>query len=273
MNFAVGKCTDPIFKLASTARTPRGQEFLKTLGFRAPRTMFENVVQNSDTPVHVIDRCGNAARPSGFSMWAANVRYDGTLVLKSGGDGNLIAGSFDHRTNGLDYRAPSSNSPDFVNTTSRGRIPEAFTIRDALVRKAMAGGGTGVVAPGAVPGTLGHTLAVFFVETSSAAGFQEPMVGAESGKNGCFNRTDICAEGQYTRYNPNAVIPASCTPEARVIMKTWKNYGAYIQDNSGSGSGFKAEAGTTLFSKDELQSCMSLNQIQILRKGYVPPHS
>lgn len=275
MNFAQGVCTDPVFTLQSTAKTQPGQDFLKTVGFHAPRAVFENMVQNSDSPLVIQDRCGNSARPGGFTVMAANVLYDGTQVIKSGGDGVLTGGAFDWRYNGLDYRAPSSNAPDGASAVSRGRIPEAFFIRDELLRRAAVNGGTGVVHPGAVPGTLGHTLEVFFLETNTSAGVQEPMIGAEGGNVGCGGSAHptICAEGQRVRIKAGIAPPVGCTGYPLVVWKTLQAYGGYIGDNSGSGSGIKAEAGTTLLTNPGLQYCMTLDQLQILTKGYNPPHT
>jgi hypothetical protein len=265
-NYGEGTCSDPVFTIVSTGNTPSGQGFLKTTGFHANEAKLKAMVQNADSPIMVRDFCGTSDRPAGFSVWAANVLYDGTHVLKSGGDGVITAGSFDWRTNGLDYRAPSSDAGQFVNSVSRGRIPDSMVITDAELRAGM---------NGAHNGTAGHVVEIFFVETNSAAGFQEPMIGAESGKNGCGGaaHSGICAEGQYVRIDPSLPVPAGCTGAAAVVFRTLQQQGGYLGDNSGSGSGIKMEAGTTLVNRDSLQPCMHLNQLQIMAKGYTPPHS
>jgi hypothetical protein len=271
MPFAQGSCTDPVFKLPSTATVPRGQEFLKTLGFHAPRAVFTHAVDNRDNPVVVQDRCGNAARPGGFTVWMGNVRDDETRVLKTspGTGGNLTGGSFDWRYNGLDDQVQGSNAPDGNSTRSRGIIPDSLVIRDELLRQGMAG---------ARGGTLGHVLVVYFLETNTAAGFQKPMTGDQSGNAGCGGAAHptICAEGQRIRINPNIDLAAKpgCTGAARVIARTLQVYGAYIGDNSGSGSGIKAEQNTTVVpSHEALKPCMHLSDLQIITKGYSPPHA
>jgi hypothetical protein len=271
MPFAQASCTDPVFKLASTASVPNGQEFLKTAGFHAPRAVFTHAMENNDNPVVVQDRCGNSSRPAGLTVWMANVRYDGTLVLKTspGTGGNLTGGSFDWRDNGLDYRVQGSNSPNGRSVRSRGIIPDSLVIRDELLRQGMAG---------AHGGTLGHVLVVYLVQTNTAAGFQKPMTLAQPGNAGCGGAAHpgICAAGQRIRINPNINLAAraGCTGVARVIARTLQVYGAYIGDNSGSGSGIKAEQNTTVVpSMDVLQPCMHLSDLQILTKGYNPPHA
>lgn len=265
-NYDEGQCSDPVFTIVSTGSVPTGQGFLKTSGFHANEAVLAAMVQNSDSPIMVRDFCGTSDRPNGFSVWAANVLYDGTHVLKSGGDGVITAGSFDWRTNGLDSRAPSSNAAAGVNMVSRGRIPDSMVITDAELRAGM---------DGANNGTAGHSVEIFFVETNSSAGFQEPMVGAEGGNVGCGGsaHTGLCAEGQYVRIDPTLPVPAGCTGAAAVVFRTLQQYGGYIGDNSGSGSGIKMQAGTTLVGNNSLQPCMHLNQLQIMQKGFVPAHS
>jgi PKD repeat protein len=265
-NYAEGQCSDPVFTIVSTGKTPSGQGFLKTTGFHADEAVLAAMVQNSDSPIMVRDFCGTVDRPGGMSVWAANVLYDGTHTLKSGGDGTITAGSFDWRTNGLDSRAPSSDAAAGVNSVSRGRIPDSMVITDDELRAGM---------DGAHNGTAGHSVEVFFVETNSSAGFQEPMTGAEGGNVGCGGAAHpgLCAEGQYVRIDPSLPVPAGCTGAAAVVFRTLQTYGGYIGDNSGSGSGIKMQAGTTLVNNNSLQPCMHLNQLQILEKGYTPPHS
>jgi hypothetical protein len=114
----------------------------------------------------------------------------------------------------------------------------------------------------------------FFLETNSYAGFQQPMTGNESGKAGCGGSAHptICAEGQYVRINPsvNLAARAGCTGPALVLAKTLQLRGAYLGDNSGSGSGVKGQQGTTVLGVNALQPCMHLSDLQILAKGYHP---
>lgn len=260
--FAVGRCTDPVFKFASTATLPTGQGFLKTEGFHAPQAMFQHAAANNDQPFVAMDSCGVASRPAGFTVWGANVHYDGTLVLKSATTtgGNLTGGSFDWRTNGLDSRNPESNAAAGVNSVSRGRPPDAMFIRDYLLTHP------------AADGTIGYSPEVFFIETNSSAGFQSPMIGAESGQAGCGGSAHptICAEGQFVRIKPTKVFPSTCSGAALVLARTLQIHGAFLGDNSGSGSGFKAEQGTTVLTTNSLSPCMTLDDLQIMPKGYHP---
>ena len=271
MNFAVGRCSDPLYKIVSTGSTQKGQDHLKTVGVHIPTAMLSAIVQNTDVPVIVQDRCGTSARPGGMSVFMANVLYDGTTTLKSGGDGVITGGAFDHRTNGLDSRVPGTNAAARVNTVSRGRIPDATFVRDALLTKVASGQ---LAHPAAVPGTLGHVLQTFFVQSNTAAGFQKPMAGAESAKLGCggSEHLGLCAQGQYIRIDPSIDLAArpGCTGHALTVARTLQSYGAYIGDNSGSGSGIKGEAGTTLLTQASLDPCMNLADLRILTKGYAP---
>lgn len=263
-NYGVADCNDPIFKIASNGRVLAGQEHLKTVGFHAPRSVFENMEQNSDAPITIIDKCGTSARPDGLSVWGANVKYNGSTTLVSGGDGTIVAGSFDHRTNGIDSRNSLSNAGNNVNIISRGVIPETIQATDEGIRAGLRG---------EYGGTVGHVLELFFVETSTPAGHTGFMVGDESGKAGCFSRTDICSEGQYVRINPNVNLEnrTGCTGYALVLARTIQKYGAYFGNNSGSGSGIKQEAGTQYNNRDALKPCMTQDDLQVIEKGYIPP--
>lgn len=260
--FGIGRCTDPVFKFASTATLPAGQSFLTTVGFHAPQAVFQNMKANSDQPFVVMDICGNSARTAGFTVWGANVQYDGTFVLKkaAGTGGNLTGGTYAYNTNGLDSRNPATTAPPNVNMVSRGRPPDTMFVRDFLLQHP------------AADGTIGYSPEVFFVETNSSAGFQSPMIGAESGKVGCGGAAHptICAEGQFVRINPAKVFGPSCTGAALVLAKTLQIHGAYIGDNSGSGSGFKGESGTTVLTANSMSVCMTLDDLQIMAKGYTP---
>ena len=102
------------------------------------------------------------------------------------------------------------------------------------------------------------------VEIDSIAGFVSPMVGAESGKIG------YGAEGQRIRVKESWVPPAGCTGPALVIARTLQRYGAYLGDNSGSGSSLKMEQGTTLpgLTPDALKPCVTWNDFEYLEPGW-----
>jgi hypothetical protein len=260
--FGIGSCSDPVFKFAASATLPSGQGFLATVGFHAPRAVFANMKANNDQPFVVMDKCGNSSRPSGFSVWGANVVYDGTTTLKSATTtgGNLTGGSFDWRTNGLDSRNPASNAAAGVNMVSRGRPPDTMFVRDYLLQHPVA------------DGTIGYSPEVFFMETNSAAGFQSPLIDNENNKAGCGGSAHpgICAEGQFVRIKPTKTFPSTCTGPALVLAKTLQVHGGYLGDNSGSGSGIKGESGTNVLTADSLQNCMTLDDLQIMAKGYTP---
>jgi hypothetical protein len=260
--FAVSHCTDPVYKFTSTASLPAGQTWLATVGFHAPDAVFKNMLANNDQPFVVMDTCGNSSRPAGFSVWGANVHYDGTRVLKSATTtgGNITGGSFGYNTNGLDSRNPASDAPADYNSVSRGRPPDTMFVRDYLLQHPVA------------DGTIGYSPEAFFIETNSAAGDQSPLIGHENGQAGCGGTAHpgICAEGQFVRINPAKVLPSTCTGPARVLAKTLQVHGAYLGDNSGSGSGFKGESGTTVLTANSLANCMTLSDLQIMAKGYTP---
>jgi hypothetical protein len=253
IGYAEGQCTDPVWKFASSATLPASQAFLASTGFHAPSNFADSLPVNNDSPIVVIDRCGSSVRPSGFTVWGANVRYDGTRVLKSGGDGNLVGGSFEHNSNGLDRRNPSKSSS--LNERSRGIIPDSMLIRDDLLAAAE---------QGANGGTLGHVLEMFWIETDSAAGHVSPMVGHENNKNGWG------AEGQRIRVQESWQPPANCTGPGLVIARTLQRYGAYLGDNSGSGSGIKAEQGSTYpgLTQDALGRCIKWTDMQFITPGW-----
>jgi hypothetical protein len=213
--------------------------------------LWQNIPVNDDAPFLVVDRCGTSARPAGLSVWGANAVVSGDTVTVSAG------GSFSHDTNGLDRRNPASNSA--LNERSRGVIPDSMAIRvdllDAAVRN-----GTG----------LGHVLEVFWVETDSAAGFTHPMVGAESGKVG------YGAEGERFRIKAGVDLAArpGCSPTTNpvglAIARTLQQHGAYLGDNSGSGSGIKTEQNANYpgLTADSLRGCMTWDDIEFLPRGW-----
>ena len=254
MGFGIGTCTDPIFKIASSGTVPASQGHLKTVGFHAPQAFINSIPNNNDAPIVVIDRCGTSARPGGLTVWAANVIASGN-ILTSSASGTITAGSFAHNTNGLDRRNPRTNSQ--LNERSRGAIPDAMLIRDDLLAAAE---------QGANGGTLGHVLHMFWIETKTASGHVHPMVGDESGKFG------YGAEGQRIRVKESWVPPALCTGPGRVIAKTLQRYGAYLGDNSGSGSGIKAQQGSTYpgLTQDALAKCVTWNDFEFLPPGWDP---
>jgi hypothetical protein len=117
---------------------------------------------------------------------------------------------------------------------------------------------------------LGHVLEVFWVETNSAAGFAHPMVGAESGKSGAG------AEGQRMRIKPGIDLAArpgcnpSTNPVGLAIARTLQQHGAYLGDNSGSGSGIKTEQNANFpgLDADSLSGCMTWDDVEFLPIGW-----
>lgn len=244
--FAEADCSDPIYRIGS-GKLPASQAHLGTVGFHAPASLWENIPPNADAPFLVVDRCGTSARPGGLSVWGA-----GTTV--SGSEVNVTyAGSFSHDSNGLDRRNPLSDSQ--LNERSRGVIPDSMVIRlDALDYAIRSGTG------------LGYVLEVFWVETDTAAGFAHPMVGAESGKAGAG------AEGQRFRIKPGIDLSSrpGCGPVGLAIARTLQQHGAYLGDNSGSGSGIKTEQNADFpgLTADSLQGCMTWDDIEFLPLGW-----
>ena len=213
--------------------------------------MWQNIPPNGDAPFLVIDTCGTAARPGGLSVWGAGTSISGQAVTVS------AAGSFAHDTNGLDRRNPRSNSQ--LNERSRGVIPDAMAIRVDLLDWAIRNNTD-----------LGHVLEVFWSETDSAAGFAHPMVGAESGKAGAG------AEGQRFRIKPGIDLASrpGCSPTSNpvglAIARTLQQRGAFLGDNSGSGSGIKTEQNANYpgLTADSLRGCMTWDDIEFLSLGW-----
>ena len=208
--YAMGTAKDPVWRLTGE-HNPMARR-LEARGFHAPEWLGEMLTGTSDSPLCVIDKA------SGFTMFCANAELVGDRVIRA----NAGAITF-HDSNGLDHRHPRSNDPR--NFSSRGRISDAMVIRRDLVRY------------GVKHNTdLGHVLHLFLAETRSSDGFTGPMVGAESGKYG------FGAEGERIAIRPGLDLrELDLSPEALVVARTLKRYGAYIGDNSGSQSCLKAE--------------------------------
>jgi hypothetical protein len=249
--YGEGSCSDPIYKIGSSGNLPASQAHLRTVGFHAPAAMWQHIPPNGDAPFLVIDRCGTSARPGGLSVWGANAVVSGNTVTIS------AAGSFAHDSNGLDRRNPQANSQ--LNERSRGVIPDSMAIRIDLLDNAIRTGSG-----------LGHVLEVFWSETDSAAGFASPMIGAENGKVG------VGAEGERFRIKPgiNLASRPGCSPSTNpvglAIARTLQQNGAYLGDNSGSGSGIKTEQNANYpgLTADSLQGCMTWDDIEFLPRGW-----
>lgn len=210
MVYAEGTASDPVWRL--TGSVPSAVSVLTTRGFRAPEWLGSMLTGTSDSPFVVIDRA------TGWSVWGAKAKVVGDHLISVGS-----AGYYEHASNGLHRKNPRSDST--VNFRSRGAIPDAMVIRRDLVDRAAATGGD-----------LGHVLHLFFVETSTAAGFRHPMVGTESGKYGWG------AEGQRIAIDPSVDLTRrGLSAEALVIARTLQRYGAYIGDNSGGATALKLE--------------------------------
>lgn len=249
--YAMADCADPIYRIGTGGNLPTSQLHLRVTGFHAPASVWQNIPPNGDAPFLVIDTCGTAARPAGLSVWGAGAAVSGQTV------NTTSAGSFSHDSNGLDRRNPLTDST--LNERSRGVIPDSMAIRLDLLEHAIRNN-TG----------LGHVLEVFWMETDSAAGFASPMVGAESGKSG------VGAEGQRFRIRADVDLSSrpGCNPQTNpvglAIARTLQQHGAYLGDNSGSGSGVKTEQNADFpgLNADSLRGCMTWDDIEFLPLGY-----
>ena len=249
--YGLGTCSDPVYRIGAGGNLPASQEYLRTVGFHAPASTWQNIPQNTDAPFLVVDTCGSSARPHGSSIWGAGTSVAGNTVTVS------TAGSFDHDSNGLDSRNPLSDSP--LNERSRGVIPDSMVIRLDLLQWAIQHSSG-----------LGHVLEVFWPGTSSAAGFASPMVGAEGGKTG------VGAEGDRFRIKAGIDLAArpGCSPTTNpvglAIARTLQDNGAYIGDNSGSGAGIKTEENADFpgLTADSLRGCMTWDDIEFLPRGW-----
>lgn len=213
--YALGQASDPIWTLTGTI-DPKAA-ILTTQGFHAPSWLGTALTGTSDSPVCVQDIA------SGFTVFATKVSQTGPATINVTGSAGLTY----HSSNGLDYRNPLTN--DIRNETSRGRISDAMVIRKSAIDYGIANG-TG----------LGHVLHMFMVETLSSAGFQNPMIGNESGKNGWG------AEGQRLAIDPSIDLTTrGLSPAGLVVARTLQIHGCYIGDNAGGGSTLKAEQETT----------------------------
>jgi hypothetical protein len=213
----IGAATDPIWKL----KNPRTEtQILGTQGFHMADDVAARIPTGTqDRPFLIVDPV------FGYSLFCADVvpdRSTRTITVSA-------SAVFWHTSNGLDRRNPLSN--DKRNFNSRGRIPDAMVIRPDLLRAGIANG-TG----------LGHVLQAFFVETLSTAGFKHPMVGAESSKYGWG------AEGDRIAIRPDLDLVARGFKDAAlVVARTLQTHGAYLGDNSGSGTMLKGAQATATY--------------------------
>jgi hypothetical protein len=214
----VGSASDPIWKL----KNPRAEtQILATQGWHMADSVADRIPTGTqDRPFLIVDPV------FGYSLFCGDVVPNkATRTITVG-----ASGMFWHSSNGLDRRNPRSN--DKRNFCSRGRIPDAMLIRPDLVRSGITNG-TG----------LGHVLQMFLVETLSTAGFRHPMVGAESSKYGWG------AEGDRIALRADLDLKArGLTDAALVVARTLQQHGAYIGDNSGSGSTLKGAQATATYS-------------------------
>lgn len=243
MPYAMGTAADPMWKLVP-AGGPKGLwPKLLADGFHAPTVFIDTLTGTADSPLVVIDRA------QGITIWAYQARKGstpGTIVVTN-------FGVFEHHSNGLDRRNPGSDSTR--NERSRGVIPDSMLIRHDLLAAAL---------DGASGGTLGHVLEMFTMASDSSKGHVSPMVGSEGGKTG------YGAEGQRIRVKESWTPPPGANPVGVVIARTLQRYGAYIGDNSGSGSGFKTEQGRTFpgLTADVLQGVVTWDDFEYLVPGW-----
>jgi hypothetical protein len=186
-----------------------------------------------------------------LSVWGANAVVSGETIDVS------VAGSFAHDSNGLDRRDPLADTQ--LNERSRGVIPDSMLIRVDLLDHAIRTGSG-----------LGHVLEVFWLETDSSAGAFSPMVGAEDDNAG------YGAQGERLRIKADIDLAsrpgctASTNPVGLAIARTLQQHGAYLGDNSGSGSGIKTEQNASYpgLTPDSLQGCMTWDDIEFLPRGW-----
>jgi hypothetical protein len=96
------------------------------------------------------------------------------------------------------------------------------------------------------------------------------MVGAESGKSGAG------AEGQRMRIKPGIDLASrpgcnpSTNPVGLAIARTLQQHGAYLGDNSGSGSGIKTEQNANFpgLTADSLRGCMTWDDVEFMTPGW-----
>jgi hypothetical protein len=211
--YAMGTAADPVWTLTGTMN--RQCAVLRTRGFHAPDWLGSVLTGTSDSPLCVIDQA------SGYTVSGSQATQVGRHAIAV-----ASAGITYHSSNGLDHRNPRSDDPR--NLTSRGRIFDAMVIRHDLVRYGVAN-----------HTDLGHVLHLFLVETNSKSGYCNPMVGCEEGKHG------FGAEGLRVAIAGHVDLAGrGLSPEGLVVARTLQNYGAYIGDNSGSGTSLRAEQET-----------------------------
>jgi hypothetical protein len=245
MSYHVGRASDPIWTLAGGNTSHEKLAVTRTQGFHMADSVAKTFPDgDQDRPGVMID-----------SVFGYTVQFaDAVPNLATRTITVSNAAVFYHDSNGLDYRNPASD--DQRNFSSRGRIIDAMVIRRDLLDKAIATD-TG----------LGHVLHLFFVETNTADGVVHPMVGAEGDKAG------FGAEGERIRIKPSVDLEArGLTGAALAVARTLQENGAYIGDNSGSGSQLKASqphnyVGTNL-TTDALEGQITWNDFEVIEKGW-----
>jgi hypothetical protein len=242
MSYHVGKASDPIWRLKGGNTSNSRLRLLTTQGFH----MADSVADSFPTGDQ--DRPGVMVDPIfGYTVQFADAvpdRKTRTITVSN-------AGILWHSSNGLDYRNPKSD--DSRNFTSRGRIVDSMVIRRDVLDKAVAND-TG----------LGHVLHLFFVETNTADGFRNPMVGRESGKHGWG------AQGERIRLKPTVDLPArGLSGAALAVARTLQQNGAYLGDNSGSSTQIKASQAAaytgTNMAPDMFRGKISWDDFEVLR--------
>lgn len=213
----VSSATDPVWRLAN----PRKEtQVLAAQGFHMSDDVAQRVPTGTqDRPFLVVDPI------FGYSVFCADVVPD----VRTRTISVSASAIFHHSSNGLDRRNPRSS--DSRNWNSRGRIPDALTIRPDLLHAAISGG-TG----------LGHVLQMFFVETLTSAGFVHPMTGTERDKFGWG------AEGDRIAIRSTVDLRArGLTDAALAVARTLQTHGAYLGDNSGSSTTLKGAQTTPTY--------------------------
>jgi hypothetical protein len=212
--YAMSTAADPMWKL--TGSVPAICSTLSTTGFHAPDWLGTVLTGTSDSPFCVVD-LGRGITVFGTKAAVVAPR---TISVQS-------AGITYHSSNGLHRSNPLSN--DKRNSTSRGRISDAMVIRSDLIDYGIANNTD-----------LGHVLHLFLVETRSTDGYQNPMVGCESGKVG------FGAEGERIAIDPSVdLTKRGLSPAGLVVARTLQRYGCYFGDNAGRESALKAEQETS----------------------------
>lgn len=246
MSTHLSKPGDPVYRILNADGSPvtrkKQLSILSTQGVHMSDSLAATFPTGTqDRPFVIVDPL------FGYTAMGADAVVDtGKKTIRTSSQGIMWHGS-----NGLDGRNPRAN--DSRNFTSRGRIPDAMTLRPDLIEAAVAND-TG----------LGHVLHLFFVETRTADGVCHPMVGAENGKAG------FGAEGERIRIAPSVDLAArGLTGPALAVARTLQQHGGYLGDNSGSNTKIKGpQGGYPGLTEDSLKGRVTWADFEVVPRGW-----